>query len=199
MKLSFLPNDHMLLSSLRHDTIKGSKTNGLQRFVLSAHYWSRVLACTSDMMAVVKRYHTSLSVLYLRFDTELIDICFLFRLAHYRLPQLLELHLSAEGFRLTNDQKRTRMDSLRPSFNKAIATLSPRCPNLRILHIVEQFYCKSSFPVGLFSLEDNVILSLVDHCRFLDRLEIDTSERYIVQENLTAIDFEEFKNMVAKS
>ncbi|KAJ8653043.1 hypothetical protein O0I10_011343 [Lichtheimia ornata] len=198
MALSPFSNNHMLLSPRRHDTFAGSKTNGLHRFVLSAHYWSRIMACTSDIMAVVKRHHTSLSVLYLRFDREVIDSRFLFRLAHYRLPQLLELHLSAEGFSFNDDLKHTRMDGLRPSFNKAIAALLPRCPNLRILHIVEQLYCKPSLPAGLFSLEDNVILSLVDHCRFLDQLKIDTRERYIVQDNLTAIDFEEFNKIITK-
>lgn len=142
---------------------------------------------------MIKKHHKTLSTLYIHFDRKVIDTRFLFVLARYGLPQLRGLYLYTEG----DCQRRTEYtDTRNPTFSKAITALVSRCPQLRILHIVEStswryYYYKTAIPVT-----EQVILAILTHCPFLEELKIDThGPNNITEEGLTAARIEELKEI----
>ncbi|KAI7881260.1 hypothetical protein K492DRAFT_194484 [Lichtheimia hyalospora FSU 10163] len=177
------------------NSLDESKTNGLQRFVLSSTYDKVKHTAITDM---VKKHHNTLSVLYLGLDDKVVNENLLgWCVFSYRFPQLQELHLKND-FKKRNF-KRNRIDAyIRfPHFSKIMIAIARCCPNLRILHVIEDpplggVECNSP-------ITDDAILFLFKHCPYLEQLKIDTMYRNINECNLTLTTLELFKDILARS
>ncbi|KAI7877637.1 hypothetical protein K492DRAFT_239015 [Lichtheimia hyalospora FSU 10163] len=160
---------------------------GLKRFLFSSTEYANRSITTSDVVPVFKVHHKTLSTLYLHFDRKVIDTRFIFLLARYGMPQLRQLYLCTEN-RCRGRKQYT--DRRNPSFSKAIAALATRCPQLRILQIQEGWL----FGRGELPLDKHAILAIFNHCRFLKQLNINTTNRHINEDDLTAARVETLKS-----
>lgn len=176
--------------------LAGLETKGLERFIFSYRTNGRKYsASSSDVASVIKKHHKTLSTLYLQFDRKVIDTRFLFLLARYGMPQLRALYLYTEG----NCEGRTQYtDTRNPAFSKAITALVSRCPQLRILHVVEdtpyRYYYYHPAKYCAIPVTEHAILAILTHCPLLEVLKIDTKgHNNIIEECLTEARIEELK------
>lgn len=173
----------------RHDKLPDdSEKQGLERLVISY-----IPACfamsTSDVAQVIKKHHKSLSTLYLHFDKKVVDTGFLFLLAHCGIPQLRKLYLFIE-----RDSVKQYSGRRRPPFSRAITALATSCPQLQVFHIVVRKPLLYDYGRCNVSVDNQAVLTVLQHCPFIRQLKIDTRDQNIIRDNLTTTAIEALKN-----
>lgn len=97
-------------------------------------------------------------------------------LTHYGFPQLRELYLRYNAA----DYGRWPIVLDSPAFSQIIISLAQGSPKLQILHVFER---QARATETVFPFTDDAILFVIKHCRFLERMKIDTVDRHLYMES----------------
>lgn len=122
-----------------------------------------------DVLYVIRKHHATLSAFHL-------ENYFLMSLTHYGFPQLRELYLRYDAA----DYGRLPIVLDSPTFSQIIIGLAQGSPKLQILHVFER---QERATETVFPFTDDAILFVIKHCRFLERMKIDTVDRRLYMES----------------